>query len=112
MQGVKAVNLALRFLLELGALGAWGYWGFQTGSGWAMKLLLGLGAPLLAAVVWGVFLAPASGTRLQGPLALLLEVVILGGAAVALAVAGRPALAVVFAVVTLINRLLMVLWGQ
>lgn len=112
MEGVKAVNLALRFLLELCALGAWGYWGFQTGQGWSMRILLGLGAPLLAAVVWGIFLAPASDRRLQGQWSLLLELVILGGAAVALAVAGRPTLAVAFALVTIVNRLLMVLWKQ
>jgi hypothetical protein len=66
----------------------------------------------MAAVVWGLFLAPASNMRVQGPLYVILELVVLGGAAVALVVAGRPALAGVFALVAVINRILMVVWGQ
>ena len=50
---IKSVNLALRFLLELCALGALGYWGFKTGSTTSSKIGLGLGVPLVAAVVWG-----------------------------------------------------------
>jgi len=55
---IKGANLALRFLLELCALGALGYWGFKTGGGAIGKITLGVGAPLVAAVVWGTFLSP------------------------------------------------------
>ena len=39
-------------------LGALGYWGFETGDGAATQALLGVGAPVAAAVVWGLFIAP------------------------------------------------------
>lgn len=54
---IKGTSLLLRFLLELCALGALGYWGFKTGGGWITKFGLGIGAPLVTAVVWGTFLA-------------------------------------------------------
>ena len=43
---------------KLCALAALAYWGFHSGRGWLTKLGLGLGAPLLAALVWGTFVAP------------------------------------------------------
>jgi hypothetical protein len=57
---IKGANLFLRFLLELCALGALGYWGFKTGSATLTKVVLGVGAPLVAAVavVWSTFLSP------------------------------------------------------
>jgi Protein of unknown function (DUF2568) len=55
---LTAANLALRFLLELAAIGTLGYWGFRTGSGPLAKAALGLGAPTVAMVVWGTFVAP------------------------------------------------------
>ncbi len=111
MELIKGANLALRFLLEIGVLAALGYWGFQVGSGWT-KVLLGVGAPLLAAVVWGVFLAPASSTRLSEPPRLILEIVVFASAAAALAATGHTALALAFALVAAVNRTLISVWGQ
>ncbi|MDQ5851363.1 MAG: YrdB family protein [Chloroflexota bacterium] len=109
---IKGANLALRFLLELCMLAALGYWGFTTGRGTLARWGLGIGAPLVAAVVWGLFLAPNSSMRLQGPPQILLEIVIFGVAIGALYVAGRPTLAGGFALVVVINRVLMMVWGQ
>lgn len=47
----------LRFLLELGALAALGYGAFAERDRVA-QWVLGLGAPLVAAGVWGSFVAP------------------------------------------------------
>ena len=52
---LKYANLALAFFLELCALAALGYWGFVTGEGLPARIGLGVGAPLLAAVLWGAF---------------------------------------------------------
>ncbi|MDX6660706.1 MAG: hypothetical protein QOJ55_1528, partial [Solirubrobacteraceae bacterium] len=49
-----ARNLALKFLQELGALAAYAYWGSRTGPT-AVNVLLGIGAPLAMAVVWGTW---------------------------------------------------------
>jgi hypothetical protein len=60
MSILKGANLALRFLLELCALATLCYWGFKTGTGPISKVVLGIGAPLAAAVLWGTFVAPAA----------------------------------------------------
>ena len=41
-----AINLAIRFVLEVCALVSLFYWGFQSSQGILMKLGLGIGAPL------------------------------------------------------------------
>src|SRR5262245_19782947 len=103
---IKAANLAVRFLLELCVLAAVGYWGFQTGQGLILKLILGLGAPLLVAVFWGIFLAPASSRRVAEPWRFLLEVVVFGLAVAALATTGHATLAWALGLTFLINRIL------
>jgi hypothetical protein len=112
MAAIKAVNAAVRFLLELCALGALGYWGFRTGSAMAVKIALGIGMPVLAAVLWMIFGAPGAPRQLLGPWHLALEVLILGGAAVALYAAGQQVLAVAFAAVIVVNEILLYALGQ
>ncbi len=109
---LKFLNLALRFLLELCMLAALAYWGYHIGDSLLMKLVLALGAPLVAAVVWGAFIAPRAWRRLTDPARLLLELVLWVAAALALAAAGQPTLAVLFAVVVAANLVLGMVWGQ
>ena len=54
------INIALRFILEVCVLGFLTYWGFQSSQGILMKLVLGIGSPLLIAIIWGVFGSPAA----------------------------------------------------
>jgi hypothetical protein len=112
MEVIKGANLALRFLLELCALIALGYWGFTTGSGAITKVALGIGVPLVAALGWGVFVAPRAPVALPGFVVLLLEVLVFGSAAAGLVATGHRALALGFAVVVVINAILMYVWGQ
>jgi Protein of unknown function (DUF2568) len=103
---LRSVNLGVRLLCELALLVALAVWGFHAGSGLAGDLLLGLGAPLLAAVVWGLWVAPAARRRLADPARLLVEVLLFAAGVVALAVAGFPLVAVGFAAVVAVNILL------
>ncbi len=109
---IKSVNLALRFLLELCALGALGYWGFKTGSGLVAKIGLGIGAPLVAAVVWGVFVSPQAPVQLSGIVVLILQVLVFGSAAAGLVATGHRTLALAFVAIVVINAVLMYVWGQ
>ena len=112
VNAIKAANLALAFLLELCMLAAFAYWGFQTGAGLGMQLVLGIGAPVLAAVVWGIFVAPRAPVKLPPALHLVFVVVIFGLAVVALAAVGQPTLAWALGVVFAINRVLIYVWKQ
>ena len=44
--------------LELAALAALAYWGAVTPDSTVLKVVLAIGAPLLAALVWGTFVSP------------------------------------------------------
>lgn len=100
---IKKANLALSFFLELCVLFALGYWGFQTGQGTIAKIGLGIGAPMLAVVVWALFGAPNSAWQLHDPWRLILYVVFFGSAAVALFAAGQRVLGIAFALVFILN---------
>lgn len=106
-----AINMALRFVLELCALGGLGYWGFTMGPGTIGKIMLGLGAPILAAVLWGMFVAPKAVRPLHDPAKLLVELLVFGGAAAGLYAAGQPVWAGVLLVVYGINRWLLIRLG-
>lgn len=112
MELIKMLNLAVRFLLELGVLIIMGNWGFKIGNNLWMKLLLGIGSPLLFAVVWGTFLAPKSTLRLSQPWLLLVELVIFCLAGWALFSTTKASLTLAFAANYLINKILMILWRQ
>ncbi|MDI3342066.1 MAG: YrdB family protein [Sphaerobacter sp.] len=109
---VQAANLALRFLLELCALAALAYWGFHTGEGTLARIALGIGAALLAAVIWGTFVAPNAAVAVGSPVRLALELLVFGAAVAGLLTAGRPSLGIALGVVYIINRVLMAIWGQ
>ncbi len=109
---IKNANLALAFFLELGVLVALGYWGFQTGQGTIARIGLGIGAPAVAVVVWGLFGAPKAVWHLDGPWRLILEVVFFGSAAVALFTAGQHVLGAAFALVFVVNLVLIYAWAQ
>ncbi len=105
MEVVKGLLLGVRFGLELAALAALGYWGFTTDGGTLTKIILGLGAPLLAAVLWGLFVSPKArfgNEVLRG----VVEAVVFGGAVLALADAGHPQLSIAFAVVAVVDSVL------
>jgi hypothetical protein len=109
----KNTNLLVMFLLELGVLASAALWGFTAGSGWPVKLLLGLGAPALFVAVWALFGAANGATfPLHGLARVALELVWFGGAAALLAATGRVTLAAVFAAVYLANAALRLFWHQ
>jgi Protein of unknown function (DUF2568) len=66
-------NDGLRFLLEMALLASLAYGGFSEQTG-AVQWMLGLGVPLLVAVVWGRFIAPKASHPPTDPVRLLLEV--------------------------------------
>jgi hypothetical protein len=96
--------LTVAFVSELAALAALGHWGWVTGSG-AVRLLLAIGTPAVAAVLWGVFAAPAAPVQVV-VLATLVKVLVFGSAAAALAATGHPRLALVLGAAAAASALL------
>ena len=112
MDILKTFNLLIRFLLELCLLAAVGYWGFKTHSGWAMKIILGIGLPVLIAVLWGLFVAPRATYPLKGISYLAVELILLGSGAVALFASGKPNLGWIYTGILVINKVLLLVWKQ
>ncbi|MBO1579268.1 YrdB family protein [Bacillus sp. XF8] len=108
----QELNLALRCVLELCILGIIGYWGFQMGKGPVIKVILASVLPVIVAIIWGLFGAPAATWQLQGALHLLLEIIIFGLGVVALYHLKYVTLATILLIVIIINRILMYAWGQ
>ncbi|QQP14926.1 YrdB family protein [Lysinibacillus agricola] len=101
------MNLALRFLLEICVIVAFGYWGLQTGKGIFFKLLLGIGTPVLFVVLWSMFGSPKATIPLDGAWHFMLEFVIFSLAVIALYATGRTQLASIFAILIIINQILL-----
>jgi Protein of unknown function (DUF2568) len=99
---MRYANDALRFALELAALAALGYWGFAEFDG-AVQWLVGLGVPLIAAAVWGTFVAPKASRPTVDLVRLLLEVAAFGSGVAALVAAGSTPLALVFAALVVVH---------
>lgn len=112
MDALKMLNLAVRFLLELCMLAAVGYWGFKTQPTWVLKILLGIGLPVLIAVLWGTFLAPHATRPLKGASFLTLELILFSTGAFALFASGKPTLGWIYTLVLIVNKVLLIVWKQ
>src|SRR5262245_6721768 len=94
---MRAANLGLRFLLELCALTAVGWWG------WTVHPVLGVALPIVVAAVWGAFVAPKARYPVSRPAWYAIQVVIFGGAALALGGVWSVAAGIMFALVVAAN---------
>jgi len=82
------------------------------GGGLIEKIGVGIGVPLVTAVVWGAFVSPQAPLQLPGLVVLLLQALVFGSAAVGLVATGHRTIAVAFVVIVVINAILMYVWGQ
>ncbi|MGN7356218.1 YrdB family protein [Paenibacillus sp. SAFN-054] len=107
---IKGSNLLLRFILELVLLFALSYWGFHVPSGLLVQILLGIGLPLLAAIVWGIYISPKAPVKLPLPAVLLIEALLFAAATMCLILSGFAIFAVIFACAAAINRFIILRW--
>ena len=92
-------NDLLRFLLELFALSSLGYWGYLAWPFPWPGLLYMIGAPLFAAVVWGLFRSPKARFQLDPVGRALVEILVMGSAAAAWFMLGYPIVGAIFAII-------------
>jgi hypothetical protein len=101
---MRAVNLTLRFVLELAALAALAYGGWHVPGPVAVRILAAVVLVVAAALVWGRWVAPRASHPLPDPQRLIPEWVVFGGGVVALIATGHPVLAGTLAVLAAVNR--------
>jgi Protein of unknown function (DUF2568) len=95
---MRGLILLVRFLVELALLAALAWWGFTVGSG-VTAWVLGVGTPLLSAVIWGTFVAPKARRPVPVTERVAIECVLYSAAAIGLAAIGQMPLAIGFFVV-------------
>lgn len=100
------LNDVLRFLLELFAFFTLGYWGYLAWPFPWPGVLFMVGTPLFAIVVWGLFRSPKAKVPLDPVGRALVEIAVMGSAAIAWAMLGYPVIAVVFAVLALVSGII------
>ena len=110
VRDLKGANLGLAFLLELAGLVAAAYWGYTTGGG--ARYALAIAAPLVVGIVWGLVAAPRSRIDVSTRAKYVIAPSVLLACAAALAVAGRPVIAAVYAILVVVNGALGALWNQ
>ncbi|MGW0670814.1 YrdB family protein [Streptomyces sp. NPDC002746] len=109
---MKSLNLLVIFLSELAVIGSVATWGFTLGTGWAPRLLAGIGGPAVMIALWALFGSPEASYKVHGAIRVLFEIGWFGVGAVALALAGYAVPALVLAVVTAVGKGLAVVWHQ
>lgn len=86
--------------------------GAHAGATLPLKLVLGLGAPLLLVLLWGTFAAPRATVTLPAPAPFLLGLALLMLAGGALALSGRVSWGTAYAALAVVNAALMAVWRQ
>ncbi|WP_433012619.1 YrdB family protein [Kribbella sp. CA-294648] len=99
-------NLLVAFAMELAGYAAFAWWGWEAGSSTALRLVLAVGLPLIAAVVWRLFAAHANAKYGNPVVKAIVKVAFFGLAGLAVWTLGHPVLAVVFVLVVAANLLI------
>lgn len=108
---VKQLNLAVKFLLELAALAAFGLFGASVADG-VLAVVLAIALPGVAAVAWGAFAAPRARRRLPLHLRAPFELGVFALGALAFWRTESWLWGAAFAVVALVNALLLTAFDQ
>lgn len=108
---LRVLNLALRGIMEASIVVALGYWGYQIGKSTGMKILLGIGAPVIGFGFWGAVDFHQAGKFAEG-LRLIQELVISGFAAAALYFSGQQTLGWILGIISIIHHSLKYATGE
>jgi hypothetical protein len=112
VRALAGANAVLAFLLELALLAALVALAVLLPVPWPLKVLLAVLLPGIVIAVWGLLVAPRASRRLAVRPRFVLQTVLFGLGALALAVAGIPVLAVVFAAVVAAHLVLRLVLRQ
>lgn len=106
---VQYAIISIFFLLEIAMLVSFMYWGFHLDTSLLVKILFGIGTPILVAIIWGTFIAPKASIPVSVPIRILLQIILFSSAVVALYFSEKGTLAIIFGTVVLIEMTLMYL---
>ncbi|MHB1171224.1 MAG: YrdB family protein [Lacisediminihabitans sp.] len=96
-------NDILRFLLELFAIFSLCYWGYLAWPFPWPGVLLMVGTPLFAIIVWGLFRSPKARFPLDPVGRALVEILVMGSAVAAWFMLGQPIVGLVFGAIAAVS---------
>ncbi|MDR5698279.1 YrdB family protein [Agromyces aerolatus] len=99
-------NDVLRFLLELFAFVTLAVWGFVAFPLPWPGVLIGIGAPLLAVLLWALFVSPRAVIRVDPFGKALVEIAVFSATAIAWWIMGQPVVAILTAVVAAVSGII------
>jgi len=97
-------NLGLAFGVELAGLAVFAWWGWSAGSNTALRLVLAVGLPAIAVVLWGLFAAPTASYG-NPVITAIVKIAFFGLAGLALWSLDHRTLGIAFVVVVAANLL-------
>jgi hypothetical protein len=95
-------NDFLRFFLELFAFFSFAFWGFVAWP-FPWNVAFGIATPIFAIVVWALFRSPKAVIRLDAFGKGLIEIVVMGSAALTWLMLGQPYIALIFGIIAAIS---------
>lgn len=110
MDILKDFNFLILFLVELAMLYNFAAWGFTLRAPTIVRYLVGLGAPGVTIVLWGMFFSPDPAFALAQPWNAMGEYALFGLSALAIAKAGRTRWAFVFFIVAIVSETIALAW--
>jgi hypothetical protein len=108
---MTALYFAIRTFLQLAAAGSLATWGWNASADPGQRLALAVVSPLLFLAVWSLVVSPRASNSIPQLGRVMIGSGLLAIAALALYGAGRPALAVGFATLILINLVQLISFG-
>jgi hypothetical protein len=103
----RGLNLAVAFLLELAALAALAWAGFHIGTSTALHFVFAIVFVVVAVVLWAMFAAAAKPRfAVPGWFKIIIKTLVYGSAVIGLYAGGQHVLAIVFALVIIVNATL------
>ncbi|MDX2776042.1 YrdB family protein [Streptomyces caniscabiei] len=104
MDTLKDLNFIILFLVELAMLCNFAVWGFTLKKPVIVQYLIGIGAPVMVILLWGMFFSPDPAFILVQPWNAMGEYALFTLSAVAVARAGRVSWAKTFFIVAIISE--------
>jgi hypothetical protein len=97
-----SINDLVRFVVELFAFFTFAFWGFVAWP-FPWNIAFGIATPLFAIVVWALFRSPKAVFHIDAFGKALVEIVIMGSAALAWLMLGQPLVALGFGLVAVVS---------
>jgi len=112
MNVFRAINDAIVFVCEIAMVISFGYWGYRLTGQPILRVGLAILLPVTVMVFWGLVMAPKASYRIDPFWVPVVALILFELAALALWSAGARRVAVLFAIVAVVNQTIAFVWNR